>query len=462
MPQVRQPARLPHRSFDPNFSFDTEYYEGSATFKVPMRISAGAKDADGLLHIAVLYQTCNQRLCLPPTETELTTNLTGTSGTTGTTGASGTTGPRNALAQPSLVSSEPTKEAGSVSSFRGPVVPVTPVVPVVPVVPDLSSTRASTFSAYVGLAALMGALSLLTPCVFPMVPITVSFFTNRTMRSQGGRAKRDSVVEAMVYGLGIVLTFTALGFTLAVVFGAAGLSRFAADPWLNLGVTALFIAFALSLFGVWEVALPSRFVNAAARADAGRGRWAGTLLMGLAFTITSFTCTAPFLGTLLVVASQGDWQWPLAGMLAFSVVFASPFVALALAPHWIASLPRSGPWLVAMKAVMGLLELAAAMKFLSNADLVWGWRVFSRDVVLVVWILIAAVLVVYLAGFIRLGERRASADRGWRGSRPRRVRPCSASGSRADSQAAGSANLKHSCRRQTSPRPRQTGNFPGG
>jgi thiol:disulfide interchange protein DsbD len=125
--------------------------------------------------------------------------------------------------------------------------------------------------------------------------------------------------------------------------------------------------------------------------------------MGLAFTITSFTCTAPFLGTLLVVASQGDWQWPLAGMLAFSIVFAAPFVALALAPRWIASLPRSGPWLVATKAVMGLLELAAAMKFLSNADLVWGWRVFSRDVVLVVWIAIAAALVVYLAGFIRLG-----------------------------------------------------------
>jgi thiol:disulfide interchange protein DsbD len=248
----------------------------------------------------------------------------------------------------------------------------------------------------------MGALSLLTPCVFPMVPITVSFFTNRTMR-RAGAGPRGSVIDAFVYGLGIVLTFTAVGFTLAVAFGAAGLNRFAADPWLNLGVTALFIAFALSLFGVWEIALPSRFVNAAARSDAGRGRWAGTLLMGLAFTITSFTCTAPFLGTLLVVASQGDWQWPLAGMLAFSTVFAAPFVALALAPRWIASLPRSGPWLVAVKAVMGLLEVAAAMKFLSNADLVWGWRIFSREVVLVTWILIAVVLVVYLAGLIRLG-----------------------------------------------------------
>src|SRR5262249_55397453 len=161
-----------------------------------------------------------------------------------------------------------------------------------------------------------------------------------------------------------------------------------ANPWLNLGVTALFVGFALSLFGIYDVALPSRVVNAAAKADAGRGRYAGTLLMGLAFTLTSFTCTAPFLGTLLVVASQGDWHWPwpLAGMLAFSAIFALPFVVLALAPQWMSRLPRSGGWLPAIKATMGLLELAAAMKFLSNVDLVWGWGIFTRSVVLVTWI----------------------------------------------------------------------------
>jgi thiol:disulfide interchange protein DsbD len=254
-------------------------------------------------------------------------------------------------------------------------------------------------SAYLGLAALMGALSLVTPCVFPMVPITVSYFTNRA-----GRSRRAAVTQALVYGLGIVLTFTAVGFTLAVAFGASGLNRFAADPWLNLGVTALFLAFALSLFGVWDLALPSRLVTAASKAESGKGAIAGTLLMGLAFTLTSFTCTAPFLGTLLVVASQGDWQWPLAGMIAFSTIFALPFVLLALAPHWIASLPRSGPWLVAVKAVMGLLEIAAAMKFLSNVDLVWHWGIFTRPVVLVVWTVIALVMVIYLVGLVRLGH----------------------------------------------------------
>ena len=348
---------LPHIGFDPNFNMDTEVHKEDSTFQVPISSSAGANLSGASLRVVVHFQTCDERQCLPPRDVELT--ATAGSGTTGTTGTAG-------------------------GRAR---------------VPDLAASQAGTLGKYVALAALMGALSLLTPCVFPMVPITVSYFTNRQ-----GRTRRDAVSEALVYGLGIVLTFTAVGFVLAVAFGASGLSRFAANPWLNIGVTALFVTFALSLFGVWEVALPSGLVNAAARADAGKGRFVGTMLMGLAFTLTSFTCTAPFLGTLLVVAAQGDWQWPLAGMLAFSSVFAAPFVALALAPHWLKSLPRSGAWLIAVKAVMGMAELAAAMKFLSNVDLVWHWGIFTREVVLVSWIVIALVLLLYLAGWIPLGR----------------------------------------------------------
>jgi thiol:disulfide interchange protein DsbD len=371
----------PYRFFDPNWQYETEVYKETGAFVVPVRRAAdvGAKPGgDGLpnvaapqpppLRVRIRFQTCNDTLCLPPREIELTPGAT----------SAPPPGARSTAA------------AGMTS----------PSAPGIPAVPDLAAaSRANTLGAYIGLAALMGALSLLTPCVFPMVPITVSYFTNRP-----NRTRREAVVEASVYGLGIVLTFTAVGFVLAIVFGASGLNRFAADPWLNLGITALFVAFALSLFGLWEIALPSGLVNAAARADRGRGRFVGTMLMGLAFTLTSFTCTAPFLGTLLVVAAQGDWQWPMAGMLAFSSVFALPFVALALAPHWLKSLPRSGSWLLAVKAVMGMAELAAAMKFLSNVDLVWGWGVFTRDVVLVVWIAIALVLAVYLAGFLKLGR----------------------------------------------------------
>jgi len=357
---------LPHIAFDPNFGIDTETHKEDSTFQVPVASAPGANLAGASLHVRVKFQTCDARQCLPQTEVELTaTATTGTAAAPSTKSGTASAGVTNGRAR----------------------------------VPDLAASQASTLGKYVALAALMGALSLLTPCVFPMVPITVSYFTNRK-----GRTRRDAVSEALVYGLGIVLTFTAVGFLLAVVFGASGLSRFAANPWLNIGVTSLFVAFALSLFGVWEIALPSGLVNAAARADAGKGRFVGTMLMGLAFTLTSFTCTAPFLGTLLVVAAQGDWQWPLAGMLAFSSVFAAPFVALALAPHWLKSLPRSGAWLIAVKAVMGMAELAAAMKFLSNVDLVWHWGIFTRQVVLVSWIAIALILVLYLAGLIPLGR----------------------------------------------------------
>ncbi len=370
--------------FDPNFNIVTQYYDDHTVFRVPVKIASTARDGRYTLTVNARYQSCNETLCIPPRTQALRLALV--------------VGNPAAL-PPSAVTAAAIGATPEAPSAASPAPTVGSDAPIRRKVPDLAAAdAATTLSAYVGLAALMGALSLLTPCVFPMVPITVSYFTNRA-----GRSRRDSVVHALVYGLGIVLTFTALGFALAILFGASGLNRFASNPWLNIGIAVLFVTFAFSLFGVYEVALPSRFVTAASKASSGGG-YGGTLLMGLAFTLTSFTCTAPFLGTLLVVAAQGDWQWPMAGMLAFSAVFALPFVALALAPRLLASLPRSGSWLIGVKATMGLLELAAAMKFISNVDLVWGWGIFTRDVVLVTWIVIAAVLAVYLAGLVRLGH----------------------------------------------------------
>lgn len=385
----------PVAKIDPNFdNLETELHEGTAVYTLPVRLAAGTAPGSYTLLVTTTFQTCNDRLCMPPRDVDLTLALVvGKDGTAtfGGAGAPSTAAPETGAA--------PATGSGTAGAAPAPGPPVGESAAAARV-PDMAvSSRASTLGAYILLAALMGALSLLTPCVFPMVPITVSYFTSR-----GGRSRSEAVTQALIYGLGIILTFTAVGFTLAVAFGASGLNRFAADPWLNLGVTALFVGFALSLFGVWEIALPSRLVTAASRAESGRGRIAGTLLMGLAFTLTSFTCTAPFLGTLLVVAAAGNWQWPLAGMIAFSTVFALPFILLALAPQVLASLPRSGPWMAAVKAVMGLLELAAAMKFLSNVDLVWNWGIFTRSVVLATWIGIAVVMVLYLAGRIRLGH----------------------------------------------------------
>jgi len=374
----------PTRVFDANFGVETAFFEDQATFTLPVRVTSRAGRTP--LTVEVVYQTCNDRLCLPPKLEQLVLPIGPGEGSKTAVNGRGDTpaaphGPLPATVQAVAANSAPVALA-----FK---------------VPDMStwSATTSTLATYVGLAALMGALSLLTPCVFPMVPITVSYFTNRV-----AKRRRDALIQALVYGAGIVLTFTAVGFAIAVGFGASGLNRFAANPWLNLGVTALFVAFALSLFGVYELALPSSLLTAVTKADSGQGRHVGTLLMGLAFTLTSFTCTAPFLGTLLVLASQGQWQWPLAGMLAFSSVFALPFVVLALAPQLVSSWPRAGGWLVAVKASMGLLELAAALKFLSNVDLVWGWGIFTRTTVLAVWVVLAIVLVMYLLGVFRLGH----------------------------------------------------------
>jgi thiol:disulfide interchange protein DsbD len=228
-----------------------------------------------------------------------------------------------------------------------------------------------------------------------MIPITVSYFTDH-----GADTRRKAVGQAFVYALGIVLTFTALGMALALVFGASGVNRLAANPWVNLLITAIFLAFAFSLFGAFVIQAPPSLVN---RLDSvtrheGTSRSLGTLLMGLVFTLTSFTCTAPFIGTLLVMASQGNWRWPLIGMLVFSSVFAIPFFLFALMPQLLAQLPKSGSWLNSVKVVMGFLEIAAAMKFLSNADLIWHWGIFTRQVVLAIWVATGVLIVLYLLG----------------------------------------------------------------
>lgn len=247
---------------------------------------------------------------------------------------------------------------------------------------------------FIWLAASAGALSLLTPCVFPMIPITVSYFAQH-----GAVDRRTAIRNAVVFGVGIVLTFTALGVSLAVLVGATGAARFAANPWVNLGLTGIFIAFALSLFGVVTIKIPSRWLTALDATSRHRDATGvlGALLMGLTFTVTSFTCTAPFVGTVLVTAAEGHWTQPVVGMLTYSLVFALPFFLLALVPHSLARLPRAGGWLGTVKVAMGLLELAAAMKFLSNVDLVWRWGIFTRTVVLATWTALALVLAWYLS-----------------------------------------------------------------
>ena len=242
----------------------------------------------------------------------------------------------------------------------------------------------------------MGLLALLTPCVFPMIPITVSFFTK-----QGERENNKPLRSAIIYALGIIVIFTSLGLILAVTLGASGANQIASNPWVNLFIALLFVFFAFSLFGMYEIQAPSVMRQFSLESEQ-KGGTVGILFMALTFTLTSFTCTVQFVGLLLVAASRGSYMWPILGMLIFSLAFSLPFFLLALFPQYLSKLPKSGQWMNSIKVTMGFLELGAAMKFFSNVDLVWGIGLFTYEFVLASWAIIAILTGIYLLGKIKL------------------------------------------------------------
>ena len=242
-----------------------------------------------------------------------------------------------------------------------------------------------------------GLAALLTPCVFPMIPITVSFFAKANQDKSG----RPDLRGAFAYSIGIIGTFTGLGLVMTAIFGPAGINRLAQSPWTNLVLALLFLVLAANLFGAFEIVLPSWLMDKAQEGK-GKGGWIGPMAMGFAFTLTSFTCTVAFVGTLLAAAAQGDWFYPAIGMLSFSTAFALPFFLLALFPQYLAKLPKSGSWMVSVKAFMGFLELAAALKFLSNIDLFFQKGIITRPVFLAIWAGLAVVAGCYLCGWVRL------------------------------------------------------------
>lgn len=387
---IRGPA--PIRSFDPNFEIETEYHEeATVVFGVPLRVAAVARSGPSALTVRVRFQACTNTQCLPPATKTLALTIA-VQGSPTSSAVTGTTAPPSpSAAAPGGAQARLLPQGSSQSR---------PAFMASGEVAAAGSPGGSLW-AFVSLAMVMGALSLLTPCVFPMVPITVSYFTNHA-----GGDRRAAVGHALVYSTGIIFTFTALGTLLAVLVGAAGLNQFAANAWINLLITAIFLGFAFSLFGAYDIAVPSTLLTrlVALSPRAGGASVVGTLLMGLTFTLTSFRCTAPFVGTLFVMAAQGDWQRPVVGMLAFSTIFALPFFVLALVPQLVSQLPRSGGWLNAVKVSMGFLEVAAALKFISNVDLVWGWNLFTREVVLASWVAIGVLLTFYLLGLFRVGH----------------------------------------------------------
>lgn len=399
----------PKVAMDPNFQMNTETHSGSVTYSVGFTANAGTPEGRQTLNVNVRYQVCNDTVCLPPKTLKLASAVT--------------IGAAKASASPSPNPSPTPAASPSPGVSPSPVASLTPT-PIdananvaLTSVPGDSAANSNTAATvdrpaegnineqpiwgFIWLAITFGALSLLTPCVFPMIPITVSYFTKH-----GSDSRLGSVRDAGVYAFGIILTFTALGILLAVVFGAAGINRFAANPYVNLLITGIFLAFAFSLLGAYNLGVPSSVLTKLDGFTRSKesGKFIGLLLMGLTFSLTSFTCTAPLVGTILVSAAGGDLFYPVVGMLAFSSVFALPFFILALAPNLLNSLPRSGSWMNSVKVVMGFLEVGAALKFLSNVDLVWGWGIFTREVVIAGWIGLSILIFLYLLGVYKFSH----------------------------------------------------------
>ena len=243
-----------------------------------------------------------------------------------------------------------------------------------------------------------GLVSLLTPCVFPMVPITVSFFLKQS-ESQHHRP----LWMALVFCGAIVATFTVLGVGIAAIFGAAQLNALANNAWLNVAIGIVFVAFAFNMLGLFEIRIPSGLLTFTSHQEAAGG-YLGAAFMALTFTLTSFTCTFAFAGSLLIAAAQGQYYWPILGMMAFGTAFASPFFVLALVPSMLKKLPKSGGWMNSVKVVMGLIELAAAVKFFSVADIQWNNVPVMFDFVgtMVAWAVLSLCIGLYLLGVFRL------------------------------------------------------------
>ncbi len=267
-----------------------------------------------------------------------------------------------------------------------------------PVLSDSETARSEGMLSFIFAAIVAGFGALLTPCVFPMIPITISFFTKNT-----GRSSAQSAGQALLYCVSIIVCFLILAILLSAFLGATGAATFAANPFVNLFIAALFIIFAFSLFGAFEIQIPTEWLNKVGLGNQGGGVL-GIIGMGFVFTVTSFTCTVGFVGFILVLSAHGEWFWPIVGMLFFAASFSLPFFFLALFPQALSRLPKSGGWLNSVKVVMGLLEMAFALKFISNVDLYYGWGMFTRPLLLACWTAVAAAVGLYLLGLFRLAN----------------------------------------------------------
>ncbi len=370
-----------HSAFDKTWQTTVEELSGNVEIAVPIRASAALPVGRHAAEITLTMQLCDTSACLPSEDMPQSITLIITKASTDADAQD--TPPASGSAQ--AITQAPSKGQPAASQ-----------VEVIEADSEIATEKSKGLLSFFLYAMGVGFLALLTPCVFPMIPITVSFFTKRHDKHRGS-GLRDSAL----FGIGIISTFTAVGILASVLFGGTAVQDLAANPWMNLGIGVLFMILAFNLFGSFEIQMPVSVMNALNKKSQGDGTFS-ILLMGLTFSLTSFTCTVPFVGTLLLSASGGDFLYPAVGTFGFATAFAIPFVLLSMFPSLLVRLPRAGGWMNNLKVVMGFLEIAAAIKFFSTAEFIFGLGLLPREVFLAVWAGVCLLIVLYLLGTFRM------------------------------------------------------------
>ena len=383
-------------NFDKVFEMKLRYFENTATFVQKFKITDASYQIEGYLE----YGACNDENCLPPTEVPFSFSGKGNAATatvaTSETKAETVNQPaaENSVAETTAIDSATTVALSdnetSVQDYW------------TPVIKELNSYGETTsqqdrswiyifFAGFIG-----GLLALFTPCVWPIIPMTVSFFLKRS------KDKKKGIRDAWTYGASIVVIYVALGLAITLIFGASALNALSTNAVFNILSCLMLIIFAASFFGAFELTLPSKWSNAV---DSKAEQTSGLLsifLMAFTLSLVSFSCTGPIIGFLLVeVSTTGSVIAPAIGMLGFAIALALPFTLFAMFPSWLKSMPKSGGWMNVIKVTLGFLELAFALKFLSVADLAYGWRILDRETFLALWIVIFGLLGFYLLGKIK-------------------------------------------------------------
>ena len=384
-------------NFDKVFEMKLRYFEGTATFIQKLKITGATYMIEGYME----YGACNDENCLPPTEVPF--NYSGKGATSTATASTATIEPakveETATAETTAEAIDSTATAVLADNNTAVEDYWTPVIQELNAFGETTSQQNRSLILIFLTGLVGGLLALFTPCVWPIIPMTVSFFLKRS------KDKKKGIRDAWTYGASIVVIYVALGLAITLIFGASALNALSTNAIFNILFCLMLIVFAASFFGAFELTLPAKWSNAV---DSKAEQTSGLLsifLMAFTLSLVSFSCTGPIIGFLLVeVSTTGSVVAPAIGMLGFAIALALPFTLFAMFPSWLKSMPKSGGWMNVIKVVLGFLELAFALKFLSVADLAYGWGILDRETFLALWIVIFGLLGMYLLGKIKFAH----------------------------------------------------------